>query len=75
MAPYCILLYYYYSLIGENIKAGEYLIKGKQSFDNTLSIIRYKIELLCAINAMVLREDTNIVDEVIEASEKILYIV
>ncbi len=74
MAPYCILLYYYYSLMGENIKAGEYLIKGKQSFDNTNSIIRYKIELLCAINAMVLREDTNIIDEVIDASEKILYI-
>jgi diguanylate cyclase (GGDEF)-like protein len=74
LAPYCILSYYTKSLIGQSREAIEHLLEGKKAFDNTNSVIKYKIELLCVINSMLLEGELKDIGNIIEASEKILYV-
>lgn len=74
LAPYCILVYYTKSLIGKREEAMESLLEGKKAFYKTNSVMKYKIELLCIINNMLLYEELNRIEDIIEASKKILYV-
>jgi len=74
LTPYYILKYYVNCLIGKRKEAMEYLLEGKKAFDNTNSLMRYKMELLCIINKILLDRELKSVEDIIEASEKILYI-
>lgn len=74
LAPYCILSYYVKSLLGKREEAMEHLLEGKKAFNNTNSIVKYKIELLCIINSMLLYSELNKIKDIIEASEKIVYV-
>lgn len=74
LVPYYILEYYMNSLIGNRQKAMDYLLEGKKAFDNTNSLMKYKMELLCIINKILLERKMKSIEDVIEASEKILYV-
>lgn len=74
LAPYCILAYYTKSLIGKREEAMEHLLEGKKAFYKTNSVMKYKIELLCIINKMFLYEELDRIEDIIDASKKILYV-
>lgn len=74
LLPYKIFQYYLCTLIGEDKKREEVLQEGIKLFDGTTSIMKYKINLIYLLDRLIKSKEGITVKDVIDASEKILYI-
>ncbi|MEG0670892.1 diguanylate cyclase [Clostridium sp.] len=74
LSVYYIFLYYVNNLLGESKKAEDCLIKGKNILGNSDSVIKHKVQLLYIINNAIDNNGDISTNDIIEASEKILYI-
>lgn len=74
MLPYKILQYYICSFIGDSLGKEKFLIEGSKIYNGTNSIMKYKINLLYLIDRFLDDKENVTMDNIVQASEKILYI-
>lgn len=72
--PYRIFLYYVYNLLGNEEEGLKALIEARKYYDETNSIMRHKVNLLYAINEVLLKKDRGKISNIIKCSKTILYI-
>ncbi|MDU1414590.1 MAG: diguanylate cyclase [Clostridium sp.] len=74
MLPYKILQYYISSFIGDSSSKEKFLIEGSKIYNETNSIMKYKIDLLYLIDRFLDDKESVTIDSIVAASEKIIYI-
>lgn len=72
--PYRIFLYYILNLLGNEEEGLKQLIEARKYYDETNSIMRHKVNLLYAINEVLLKKESGKTSSVIKCSKTILYI-
>lgn len=72
--PYCIFMYYLSDLIGDRQEVSRYLCEARQILDESISLIKFEIDLLYNIDNLCYKRDNVSAGNIIEYAEKILYL-